>query len=149
MAYSNEIVRKARRQLASAKADRESLYQQHLQTAYVQVPRLQQIDLQLRKSMALAAQAVFTQGGDARQAMEQVKQANLALQQERAALIKEHFAPGFLDDTPLCPHCGGSGYIGSTMCRCLQDLCAQNGDHKLYQFSENASPGKILTVRSG
>ena len=73
MAYSNEIVRKARRQLANAKADRESLYQQHLQTAYAQVPRLQQIDLQLRKSMALAAQAVFTQGGDARQAMEQVK----------------------------------------------------------------------------
>ena len=83
MAYSAEILRRAQRQLDSARADRESVYQQRLAEAYRRVPRLKEIDLMLRRSMALAAQAVFTEGGDARAAMEQVKNANLALQEEK------------------------------------------------------------------
>ena len=125
MAYSAEVVRLARKKLASMKADRESENQQHLMAAYAQVPRIREIDMLLRRSMALAAQAVFTKGGDAREAMEQVKQANLALQQERQALIDAHFPAGYLDDTPICSRCGGSGYVGSHMCACLQELCRQ------------------------
>ena len=125
MAYSAEIVRRARQRLDWEKADQESKYQQRLQSAYAQVPRIKEIDLQLRKSMALAAQAVFIQGGDAAAVMAQVKDANLTLQKERAALAAEHFAPGYLDETHICEKCGGSGYIGSTMCTCLQELCRQ------------------------
>ena len=125
MSYSTQILRLARQQLAQQKADQESKYQQRLQEAYLQVPRLREIDRLLRRSMTLAAQAVFTEGGDAAVAMEQVRQANLALQQERELLIENHFAPGWLDDSPICPHCGGSGYVGSAMCRCLNALCRQ------------------------
>lgn len=125
MSYSAEVVRRARQQLASAKADRESVYQEHLHNAYLKEPRIREIDILLRKSMALAAQAVFTEGGDAVSAMEQVKQANLALQQERQALVERSFAPGYLDDSPVCPHCGGNGYVGTAMCRCLALLCRQ------------------------
>ena len=125
MAYSAEVVRRARARLASEKADRESEIQQHLQQAYAQVPRIKEIDLLLRKSMALAAQAAFTKGEDGVAAMEQVKQANLALQQERQQLVNAHFPEGFLDERPICPHCGGSGYMGSSMCGCLLALCRQ------------------------
>ena len=120
MAYSAEVVRRARARLASEKADRESQALQNLQTAYAKVPRIREIDGLLRRSMAAAAQAVFLEGGDAKTAMEQVKQANLALQEERKQLLSANFAAGFLDETPICELCGGSGYIGSTMCRCLQ-----------------------------
>ncbi len=123
MAYGADVVRRARRQLENAKADKESVYQQHLREAYQKEPRLKEIDLMLRKSMALAAQAVFTAGTDARQAMEQVKEANLALQQERSRIIEKAFPEGYLDDSPICPHCGGSGYVGASMCRCLALLC--------------------------
>ena len=125
MAYSNEIIRRARERLATAKADRESENNQHLAQAYRQVPRLWEIDKLLRESMALAAQAVLAQGGDARAAMEEVKNANLALQQERAALVALHFEEGFLDDSPICDCCGGTGYVGSNMCECLLELCRQ------------------------
>lgn len=125
MAYSAEIVRRARQVLAQRKADRESEYQEHLHTAYKQVPRLMEIDRLLRSSMALAAQAVFTEGGDARLAMEQVKSANLVLQQERKTLVEASFPAGYLDETPVCPRCGGAGYIGSAMCGCLTELCRQ------------------------
>lgn len=125
MAYSAQILRAAAQQLAQRKADRESEYRQRLQQAYAEVPQIRQIDIQLRRSMTQAAQTVFTQGGDAYAAMERVKQENLALQAQRAKLAAEHFAPGWLDETPVCTTCGGSGYIGSTMCTCLAQLCRQ------------------------
>ncbi len=131
MAYSKEIVKKARERLAAAKADRESENNQHLAQAYAQVPRLRQIDMQLRQTMALAAQAVFTQGGDGTAIMAEAKEKNLALQQERAALVALHFEDGYLDDSPICDSCGGSGYIGTQMCECLQELCRQEQKREL------------------
>ena len=122
--YSADIVRRARLELAQRKENNQSQYRQRLQQAYESVPRLRQIDLQLRQTMTQAAQTVFTQGGDAVAAMEQVKRENLALQQERRELELTHFGPGWLEETPVCAQCGGSGYIGSGMCRCLHSLCA-------------------------
>ena len=137
MAYSAEVIRRARQRLENAKADRESENQQHLQTAYDRVPRIKEIDLLLRRSMALAAQAVFTQGGDARLAMEQVKEANLALQQERQQLAQMYFEEGYLDDSPICDHCGGSGYVGSSMCECLRELCRQEQKKEIALLASN------------
>lgn len=131
MAYSNEVVRKARAALASRKADHESKMNQRLHEAYARVPRIRQIDQMLRSSMALAAQAVFKSGGDAKLALEEVKQANLALQEEKKQLIAANFGEGWLDESPICPHCGGNGYIGSFMCSCLSDLCREEQEKEL------------------
>ena len=138
MAYSKDVVRRAQQRLAQAKADRESENLQHLQIAYREIPRVKEIDMLLRRSMALAAQAVFAQGGDAKLAMEQVKQANLALQWERAQLVNDHFGEDFLDESPICSLCGGSGYIGSTMCECLQELCRQEQKKEVALLSSNS-----------
>ena len=135
MGYSAEVVRRARQRLENMRADRESQNQQRLRTAYAQVPRIREIDLQLRQSMALAAQAAFTQGSDARAAMEQVKQANLSLQEEKKQLIAQHFGAGWLDETPICSHCGGAGYLGSQMCSCLKTLCQEEQQKELTLLS--------------
>lgn len=135
MAYSTEVVLKARERLAQAKAERESENQRHLLDAYHRVPRLKQIDLELRRTMAVAAQAVFAQGGDVKAAMDRVRNENLALQQERRALIDANFEPGYLDDSPVCDRCGGSGYVGSTMCECLTELCRQEQKKELTVLS--------------
>lgn len=125
MAYSKEAVARARQRLADAKVDRESENRARLAESYAKVPRLKEIDILLRRTMAAAAQTVFTQGGDAQAAMERVRQENLTLQQERAALLREHFPEGYLDEQPICRLCGGSGYVGSHMCSCLDSLCRQ------------------------
>lgn len=163
MAYSNEVVRKARAELASRKADHESRTNARLQEAYAKVPRIREIDGLLRKSMALAMQTVFQTGSDAKAAMEKVKQANLALQEEKKALIRQHFGEGFLDETPICPQCGGSGYIGTFMCQCLRDLCRQqqekevalladDGQHfgafRLDYYSDRADPKTGISPRA-
>ena len=131
MGYSAEVMERARTRLAQAKADRESENQQHLAEAYATVPRLREIDRQLRLTMAMAAQAVFAQGGDVQSAMEEAKQKNLALQQERQQLIQLYFEDGYLDESPICPHCGGSGYVGAAMCECLRELCRQEQKKEL------------------
>lgn len=131
MAYSKEVVRRARRRLETAKADREAENLRRLQEAYRQIPRLKELDMLLRQTMALAAQVVFAMGGDAREAMEKVREANLALQRERQALVDANFEKGYLDDRPICENCGGSGYVGSTMCACLKELCRQEQKKEL------------------
>ena len=125
MAYSAEVVKRARARLAQAKEDRESENRQHLAEAYAQVPRIREIDIELRRTMAQAAQAAFLQGTDGRELLEQVRVKNLDLQRERALLAATHFEDGYLDESPVCTNCGGSGYVGTSMCECLRELCRQ------------------------
>ena len=131
MAYSAEVLSRARARLAMAKEDRESENREHLQQAYAQVPRLKEIDRLLRLTMAQAAQAAFAQGGDPAELLEQARRENLLLQQERAELEALYFEEGFLDDSPICDRCGGSGYVGSAMCECLRELCRQEQKKEL------------------
>ena len=137
MAYSTEVVQRARARLAQAKEDRESENRQHLAEAYARVPRIREIDLELRRTMAQAAQAAFIQGSDGRELLEKVRIQNMDLQQERAILAKENFEEGFLDDSPLCTKCGGSGYVGSNMCECLRELCRQEQKKEISILSGN------------
>ena len=64
MAYSADVVRRARRALESKKADHEAAQQARLLEIYSTLPRVREIDRQLRSSMVLAAQAAFSKGGD-------------------------------------------------------------------------------------
>ena len=135
MPYSAQVMQRARQQLAQQKADRESLYNHNLYEAYAKVPRIKEIDMQMRQTVILAAQTAFVKGEEGRQAMDECEKANLALQAERQALVESNFAPGYLDDSPICPHCGGSGYVGSRMCSCLQALCRQEQRKELARLT--------------
>ena len=168
MAYSADVVRRARRVLESQKADHESRQQARLQEVYEALPRIREIDMLLRSSMVAAAQAAFLGGANT---MEQVKQANLALQAERKALILSKFSAEYAEEKPLCERCGGSGYIGATMCACLAEICRQEqkkelsllacgehrfGDFRLEYYPETIDPqygvsprvvmGRILSI---
>ena len=131
MGYSAEVIKRARQRLEQARADRESENRQHLQIAYARVPRIQEIDRQLRQTMASAVQTAFAKGIDVRQAMDAIRQDNLQLQQERAGLVDMYFEEGFLDESPICDRCGGSGYVGANMCECLLELCRQEQKKEL------------------
>ena len=163
MAYDAQVVSRARQRLESAKADKESENRQKLQIIYEKLPRVRQIDIELRKSMVLATQAVFAGGEDAQAAMEEVKKANLALQAERKSLIDSAFGENYLDESPVCNRCGGVGYVGTQMCFCLQELCRQEqkkeltllrcaehdfSDFRLDMYPERPIPGGKVTMRA-
>ncbi len=138
MGYSKEVVLRARQRLEQYRAAREAESRQNLQIAYGREPRLLEIDRELRSSMIMAAQAAFSREGDVKAALEQVKAKNQALQNERAELIDACFEPGFLDDSPICPTCGGTGYVGSNMCECLEALCRQEQKKEISILSGGA-----------
>jgi len=166
MAYSHDVVARARRELESRRADHESRQQARLQEIYEKLPRVREIDKELRKSMVLVVQVSFAKGEDCAEALAQVRQHNLGLQEERKALIAANFPLEYLDESPVCNYCGGTGYIGSTMCRCLADICRQEqkkeltllscGEHRFEDFrleyysaikdsQYGASPRAIMT----
>ena len=137
MGYSAEVVQRARARLAQAKEDRESENRQHLAEAYAKVPRIREIDMLLRRTMAQAAQAAFLQGSDGQALLEQARRENLGLQRERAALAAANFEEGYLDDSTICDKCGGSGYVGTTMCECLSELCRQEQKKEISVLSNS------------
>ena len=61
MAYSKDVMRRAKARLDAMRTDRQSLQEQRLHSAYAQLPRLQEIDMRLRQTMAEAARAAFLQ----------------------------------------------------------------------------------------
>lgn len=130
MAYSQSVLRAARARLAQAKAERDAENARHLAEAYERYPRLAEIDRQLSGTVAQAVAASFRGGEDPAQAIAALRDQNLALQRERAWLVSG-LDEGFLDDSPICPRCAGTGYVGEQMCECLRELCRQEQKREL------------------
>ena len=126
MAYSSEVVSRAQKRLAKLKSDRESLQWHRLLEAYDRVPRIREIDQQLRKNMSAVALSAFNK--------DYIEQ-GMALQQERQQLINANFPRGYIDEGPMCPHCSDNGYLGSTMCSCLAELCRREQQAELSLLS--------------
>ena len=132
MAYSEQILRRARERLEQAKNERERENEAHRRDAYDRYPRLAEIDRELRLTMTQLMATALRQGEDPAQAVEQIRERNLALQQERDWILDAgELEEGYLDDVSVCEKCSGSGYVGSQMCSCLAELCRQEQKKEL------------------
>ena len=132
MAYSEAVLHRARERLLQEK----NLYEAETAARRAQVlqayPRLREIDQAMRQSVAGAVAAAFRKGEDTTAAIAALKEKNLALQREREwILASAELDESVLDPPPFCPHCGGSGYVGSSMCECLRELCRQEQKKEL------------------
>ena len=134
MAYSRAIVQRAEARLQSDKEQNERSSRARIATIYEKQPRLGEIERELRRTAAHVLAATFRRQGDPVAAMQQLKKDNLALQQERDWILQaEGLEPDDLTVQPLCPKCGGTGYVGAQMCECLRELCRQEQKKVLLQ----------------
>lgn len=132
MAYSQLVQQRAQARLKQEKEQNELAERARIAAIYEKVPRLGQIARELRKTSAHVLAATFRSQGDPVAAMQQLKKENLALQQERDWLLQaEGIEPEELEAQPICPKCGGSGYVGAVMCECLHELCRQEQKKEL------------------
>ena len=135
MAYSEAVLQRAQARLAQAKQQHDDETRSRIAAIYAQQPRLRQIDLSLRQTAARVMAVSFRRGEDPSAAMAELKKENLALQQERDWILESNdIDPDDLAETPLCPHCGGNGYVGAVMCDCLRELCRQEQKKELSQL---------------
>ncbi len=121
MPYSSDVISRARQRLENENTEKKSRYAAHLEQAYREVPQLRQLDSQMKQNVALAVQCALA--GDS-QKIAQAQKENEALQAQWDSLVAEHFPKDFLKE-PLCPLCGGLGYVGKQMCDCFTELCRQ------------------------
>ena len=134
MAYSAKVMARARERLEQENANKEQAYYARLERVYRDLPRVRQIDMQLHRNMSRTIQAAFGEDTNLTGALAACREENEKLQAERDALVTEVFGAGYLKE-PLCVNCGGQGYIGTTMCSCLRDICRKE------QMNEIASLG--------
>ncbi len=138
MAYSQTVMQRARARYERAKQERQREYDAHLQQAYIEYPRLREIDRELRLTMVQLMANVLRSGEDPTAAIEEVREQNLALQRERDWIIEvAEYEEGFLDDAPICKLCSGTGYRGAVMCECLRELCRQEQRRELTSLLGN------------
>ena len=132
MAYSDAVLRRAKDRLARARQARDEENDRRIRAIYEAQPRLREIDRQLRATMAQVMAVTFQKGGDPTAAMAEIREKNLELQREREWLLEsEGIDEADLTAAPICPTCGGTGYIGARMCECLRELCRQEQKKEL------------------
>lgn len=126
MAYEPEVLRRAMARFRARKETREReryALRQRLYEAYPDLPRL---DAELRGTIVEVTEAALSRGTDMEGKLEEIRVRNLALQQERTALLaRAGYGPDALDDVPACPQCRDTGWVGGRMCGCLRELCAR------------------------
>ena len=148
MAYSRAIVQRAEARLQSEKEQNERSSRARIAAIYEKEPRLGEIERELRRTAAHVLAATFRRQGDPVAAMQQLKKENLALQQERDWLLESNdIDPDDLSPAPLCPRCGGTGYVGAVMCDCLRELCRQEQKKEISVLSSSRETFSHLSSR--
>lgn len=120
MAYSKETIlavkadyaRKWERAAAAADARRTEVE--------LALPRVREIDRELSGTAPLVMRAALS-GEGWETAFAEIKAHNLALQAEKTKLLEDAgFPADYTDIRYECPECKDTGYVGSTMCRCMK-----------------------------
>ena len=126
MAYEQNVLRRANERLEDQRRRREDQQNARRREIYSAIPRVAEIDRQLRRTIVDIIAASLRQGNDPVPAIGVIRDKNLDLQAERAELLVAHGYPAdALDDKPACPKCNDTGWRGAVMCDCLKNLCAQ------------------------
>ena len=126
MAYEQNVLRRPPGRRGARRPRREEAQNARRREIYAAIPRVAEIDRQLRRTIVDIIAASLRQGNDPVPAIGAVRDKNLDLQAERADLLVAHGYPAdALDDKPACPRCNDTGWRGAVMCDCLKSLCAQ------------------------
>ena len=132
MAYSEQVLQRAKARLDQARQECDAESRVRREEIFRAYPRLREIEIALRQTVAKVVTAAFKKGEDPASAIEAIRDENLALQREMEWILEAaDLDETALEPTVVCPHCGGSGYVGAVMCECLQELCRQEQKKEL------------------
>jgi DNA replication protein DnaC len=122
MSIDGRLLRRAIQRLEDEKKVRSEKAAAKRAAVYAKIPRVREIDRELRLTMLDVLSAVSA-GADVEAQMEAAKRKNLELQAEKAQLLTAAgYRSGDIDDEPECAKCGDRGFIGAKICTCLMDI---------------------------
>lgn len=93
---------------------------------YREYPRVQEIDQQLRRTMAEFMAETFRNGQTPGRRWSCCDGRIFHLQQERRDILRRSgYGENYLNDGPMCRLCSDTGYVGEKMCSCLEKYCQE------------------------
>ncbi|SHH76707.1 DNA replication protein DnaC [Sporobacter termitidis DSM 10068] len=123
MSLDGKLLSRAKLRLEAKKRDNEALQAKRLEEVYARCPRVRALDLALKASVMDVIGLALRGDGDPAEAVDAIRDKNLALQAERIqALTAAGFPGDYLDHEYLCNTCHDTGYAGTELCSCLRDL---------------------------
>ena len=135
MAYDGKIMRRAQARFNEDKQRRTQQMEQRKELLFARIPRLAEIDRELRSTMSQIIASALSRGTDPLPAIRVIRDNNLDLQRERRDLLMAYgYDPDYLDEQPHCELCRDSGYRGSAVCSCLQEYYAREQIAELSQL---------------
>lgn len=121
MGYDRKLLAAARRELERERTARSEAFEERRREVYEREPRIRAIERTLSQTAASVLRAALNTGGDPAEAIEQLRGQNLALQKERAELLRGMgLDSDYLTEKPMCEKCGDTGYAGSATCECVK-----------------------------
>ena len=164
MSDDGRLLRLAQERYEADRSIREAEQAARREAIYTSRPRLREIDEELRRTASRVLAAALRRGQDPLPEIQRLKEQNLSLQEERKGLLAElGLTETALEETPLCPLCGDTGYRGGEICRCLKvyyveeqrkelskllDLGGQSFDtFDTDWYSDQRAPGKSKSAR--
>ncbi len=125
MAYDKALISSILRQLEQQHDRCEAEAESRRYQLTMDIPRLAEIDHELRGTAAKAMRIAF-ESNNTDAAIEQLKQRNLALQAEKRQLLLDNGYPAdYLAVTVSCPICRDTGYDGNRLCTCVKRRAAE------------------------
>lgn len=132
MAYDGRIMRRALARYEADRKVRQERFAQREESVYRRCPRLREIDTELRGTMSRLIASALRRGTDPRPAVAVLRDQNLDLQREKAALLAQLNLPAdCLEEKPACGLCGDTGYRNGEVCRCLRGYYAREQQKEL------------------
>ena len=140
MAVDRKIMRRAMARWQQEKQRHADEMQQRKTQLYAREPRLRQIEAELSRTMSRLIADALSSGSDPLPAIKVLKDENMDLQRERAEILAACGYPmDYLEDKPLCPKCGDSGFRGGEVCECLGRYCADEQIRELSRMLDLGS----------
>ena len=140
MAYDGKIMRRALQRFEEDRGLRETRFEERREAVFQREPRLREIENELRGTMSRIIARALRGGTDPRPAVEQLREENLGLQEEKRLLLAGMGLPeDALDAKPACVLCEDTGYRGGAVCRCLRRYYAQEQQKELSRMLDLGS----------
>ena len=140
MSTDSKIMARALQRYREDAQKRRQDYEDRVDAICRRLPRVAEINRELRTTMAQIVSRAFQRGTDPSSVIAALKEHNLSLQRERAeALVAGGYPFDALEDKPACPLCGDTGFTDQGPCRCLMAY---------YTREQNRELSKLLDLGS-
>ena len=134
MGYEASVLYRATKRLEEGRRRREEALARRRREIYAQLPRVREIDKELKGTVYQIIASSLRDGRDPGPSIQVIKDHNLSLQAERTRLLLQNgWGADALDEQPACPKCNDTGWVGARMCDCLKKLC---GEEQIKELSK-------------